>query len=371
MNEEIFYLSRMSTSFNYSKFSSLLSPKIVLSLYQTMQAIEAYTSLLSNLHLTPFQSANTIIDDVNPLNYRLTADDFITLTLPNGQLLYALDPATGTTLWWALRRIARVITRAAAHSIPINPTLPVALRAYIPQFQFDRIAMQRPAVLSALEPDCMNPLYGYTSRENIQAWFIDFQNMGRQAIQWIRTARDQSAYLGVYSGWNWDTLSQDITNLEFPNRYLIKGPEGKQSSTPGSIPLLTEDIDHVGSTLYNISAAYDPSISDSSSEGSGEGAMYDEDTVMEEADSGTQLAFLSIKRLKLRESSDNRSLVLHPVLSAYARRYQDCDVFSKEPLIDNGYVERGAGDLTPYPSALSPIESTTFQILSFPSVDGN
>ena len=53
---------------------------------------------LPNLHLTPFQSSNTIIDDINPLNYCLMTDDFIPLTLPNGQLLYTLDPTTGTSL---------------------------------------------------------------------------------------------------------------------------------------------------------------------------------------------------------------------------------------------------------------------------------
>ena len=220
------YLNRMLISSIYLNTSSLFLKTYSPIIFLSMQAIEAYTPSLPNLHLTPFQTSNTVTDDINPLNYRLTTDDFITLTLPNGQLLYALDPATGTSLWWALRRIARVITHAAVHSIPIDPSLPVARRAYVPQFQFDRIAMQRPAVLSTLDPDFMNPLYGYTSREIIQAWFVDFQNMGRQAVQWIRTARIQSAYLGPYSGWNWDTVSQDLLGLEFPNRYLIKGSEG-------------------------------------------------------------------------------------------------------------------------------------------------
>ncbi|EDR04494.1 uncharacterized protein LACBIDRAFT_330670 [Laccaria bicolor S238N-H82] len=130
-----------------------------------------------------FQLSNTIIDDINPLNYRLTTDNFITLTLPTGQLLYALDPATGTSLWW--------------------PCM------YIPQFQFYCIAMERPAILLTLSPDCMNLLYGYTSQENIQAWFTNFQTMGRQAVQWIC--------------WNWETPTQNSSRLEFPNHHLIKG----------------------------------------------------------------------------------------------------------------------------------------------------
>ncbi|EDR05366.1 uncharacterized protein LACBIDRAFT_329800 [Laccaria bicolor S238N-H82] len=267
-----------------------------------MQTIETYTPSLPNLHLTPFQSINTVADDVNPLYYRLTTDNFIVLTLPSGQLLYALDPATGTSLWWALRRIARVITRAAIHSIAIDPFVPVTQRGYIPQFQFDRISMQRPAVLSTLSPDCMNPLYGYTSRENIQAWFTDFQNMGRQAIQWIRAARYQSAHLRLHSGWNWDVLPQDSARLEFPDRYLIKGPDARIDSNSYSVPSICSS-----------------SASDSSSEVSS--FTFDEDIIMGGID------------------DDDRSLVLHPLLSAYAKHYTDYDVFSKEPLIDNGYVE--------------------------------
>ena len=163
MNEQKSYLNRMFVSFLYSNLSSLLSLKHHHFLAQIMQAIENYTPSSPNLHLTPFQSINAVVDDINLLNYRLTVDNFITLTLPTSQLLYALDPATGTSLWWALRRIARIITRAAIHSIPVDPFVPTAQRTYIPQFQFDRISMQRPAILSTLSPDCMNPLYGYTS----------------------------------------------------------------------------------------------------------------------------------------------------------------------------------------------------------------
>ena len=213
--------------------------------------------------------------------------------------------------------------------------------------------MQRLAVLSALDPDCMNPLYGYTSRENIQAWFIDFQNMGWQAVQWIHTACTQSAYLGIYSGWNWDGFSWDISNLEFPNRYLIKGPE-----------------DHVDRTLYTVPSAYDSSIGESSSESNDRSFTYDEDTIMEEAEGGMN-SILQSEELILKKSLDNRSMVLHPVLSAYVKRYQDYNIFSKEPLINNGYVERDAGDITPYPSALSPLKSTTFQILSLPGAHNN
>ena len=282
MNEAETYLRCMSIPFHYPEISSFLSTNHASTSFSPMQTIETYSPSLPNLHLAPFQSTNTIADDVNPLNYQLTADDFITLTLPSGQLLYTLDPATGTSLWWALRRLARVITRAAIHSIPIDPSLPVAQRAYIPQFQFDYIVMQRPAILSTLNPDCMNPLYGYTSRENIQAWYTNFQNMGRQAVQWIRTARVQSAYMGLHSGWNWDAHYRDVSALDFPNRYLIKGPEGTQYFYRRILSKFTIRTEHLDSTSYIVPSDYSSSISDASSETSSVNTIYDEDIVMED-----------------------------------------------------------------------------------------
>ena len=164
----------MLTFFHYSNFSFLHSVNHSPIFSFTMQDIETYTPLLSNFHLTPFQSVNTIADDIHPFNYCLTTNDFISLTLPDSQLLNVLNPATGTSLWWALHHITRVITRAAIHSLHIDPFFAVSQHAYIPQFQFNRIAMQRPTILSTLDSDSMNPLYSYTSRENIQVWYTDF-----------------------------------------------------------------------------------------------------------------------------------------------------------------------------------------------------
>ena len=62
------YLSHLFTFFSYPNISFFLFIKYILTFLQPMQTIETYTPLLSNLHVTPFQSMNTIIDDVNPLN---------------------------------------------------------------------------------------------------------------------------------------------------------------------------------------------------------------------------------------------------------------------------------------------------------------
>lgn len=154
-----------------------------------MQSIELYNPLTPNLHLTPFASTYSISEDINPLNYQLVADDFIALTQADGQLLYALDPLTTTSLFWALHRLARYITRAASHGLHADPSIPFASKGYIPQIYFDRINMQRPEILSIQDQAFLNPLYGYTTRQNLTAWYRDFQTIGRLAVQWIQTAQ--------------------------------------------------------------------------------------------------------------------------------------------------------------------------------------
>ena len=87
-------------------------------------------------------STYSISDDVSPLNYQLTADDFIALAQSDGQLLYGLDPSITILLFWVLQRLARYITCAASHELYHDPTVPFTNKGYIPQFYFNRISMQ-------------------------------------------------------------------------------------------------------------------------------------------------------------------------------------------------------------------------------------
>ena len=154
-----------------------------------MQSIELYRPGSPNLHLTSFAATNSLSEDLNPLNYQLTTDDFITLVQQDGQLLYTLDPATTTALFWALHRLAKFIVRAASHGLYNDSSIPFASKGYIPQIYFDRIGMQRPDILTIQDHHVINPLCGYTTRENLTAWYRDFQTMGRLAVQWIQVAR--------------------------------------------------------------------------------------------------------------------------------------------------------------------------------------
>ena len=79
--------------------------------------------------------------------------------------------------------------------------------------------MQRPDILAIQDHNFLNPLYGYTTRENLAAWYRDFQTLGRLAVQWICTAQRQTLQLGPGMGWNWE--ARHGARLEYPNHCLI------------------------------------------------------------------------------------------------------------------------------------------------------
>ncbi|EDR12183.1 uncharacterized protein LACBIDRAFT_323269 [Laccaria bicolor S238N-H82] len=258
-----------------------------------MQSVELYNPNSPNLHVSSLASMYSLSEDLNPLNYQLTTDDFIALAQPDGQLLYTLDPSTSTSLFWALYRLVRYITRAASHDLYQDATIPFASKGYIPQIYFDRIGMQRPDILAIQEYHSINPLCGYTSRENLIAWYRDFQTIGRLTVQWIQTARRQTLQLGDGTGWNWE--ARHGPRLEYPNRLLI-----------------TNDTSETEADFF----------SDTSSEGS-----ESELGSWSAEGSGTGIAHV-----------DNR-VILHPTKSAYAARYPDFNPFAGLPLINNGYVD--------------------------------
>ena len=243
-----------------------------------MQSVELYNPNYPGLHLSSFAATNSLSEDVNPLNYQLTTDDFIVLTQLDGQLLYTLDPSTTTSLFWVLHCLARYIVRAASHGLHNDPSIPFASKGYIPQAYFDRINMQRPDILTIRNHHSINPLCGYTTRENLAAWYRDFQTIGRLAVQWIQAARRQTLQLGSETGWNWE--ARHGVHLEYPERQLITNSDSG-----------------------------DDSLSDTTSE-------EFEGNIVEE-----------------------KRIVLHPAKSAYATRYPDFDPFAGQTLVENGYVD--------------------------------
>ena len=185
-----------------------------------MQSIKLYNPNSPELHLTAFAAIHSLSEDVNLLNYQLTADDFITLVQPDGQLLYTLDPLTTTSLFWALHCLARYIVRATSHGLHNNPTILFASKGYIPQIYLDHICMQHPDVLTIQENHSLNLLYGYT-QENLTAWYCNFQTMGQLAVQWIQVAQWHTLQLGPGTRWNCKVWHGP--HLEYLECHLISG----------------------------------------------------------------------------------------------------------------------------------------------------
>ena len=64
--------------------------------------------------------------------------------------------------------------------------------------------MQCPDILTIQENHSLNPLCGYTTQENLTAWYCNLQTMEQLDIQWIHVAQQQAFQLGPGMGWNWE-----------------------------------------------------------------------------------------------------------------------------------------------------------------------
>lgn len=176
--------------------------------------------------------------------------------------------------------------------------------------------MQRPDILTIQDNNFLNPLYGYTTRENLVVWYRDFQTLGRLAIQWIQTAQRQTLQLGPGTGWDWE--AHQGHRLRYPDRHLIVGGRDMgQSNYPTRFSLKLTEHHTAGDVDF---------LSDTTS-----GWGTDDESSLQNS-----------KDLRTENLADEgRSVVLHPTKSAYAARYPDFDPFAGQPLIDNGYVTAG------------------------------
>lgn len=63
--------------------------------------------------------------------------------------------------------------------------------------------MPRPRVFAAIDLRVFNVLYTYAPIDYIYAVWRDLQNIGREAAEWIRTARERCFEIGAQSQWRW------------------------------------------------------------------------------------------------------------------------------------------------------------------------
>ncbi|KAJ2927229.1 hypothetical protein H1R20_g9863, partial [Candolleomyces eurysporus] len=167
-----------------------------------MSAIEVYSPLDSDLHLTlPRDHANSIYS-TSPLTYKLDEEfDFVEI-FPTGDrnhLQVGLDPAFVTALFWAITRVKQIINRATRGAVPS-----VAVNVAIPDELFDNLGMKKPKLLVLLERADINPLRCFGERSTLRQIVSGLQQLGREAIGWILEARWRSQLMGDRSLWDWE-----------------------------------------------------------------------------------------------------------------------------------------------------------------------
>ncbi|KIM42491.1 hypothetical protein M413DRAFT_70691 [Hebeloma cylindrosporum] len=262
-----------------------------------MTAIMPYHPSASVIDFAPFTAFSDVTHNVSPLFYKLKSDDFHTYAMDNGETYHCLDQGTGIALWWTLKRLYREIIRAATAQIPRSADLPLTVPAHyhIPDYLFQEIDLAPPTILNVGYIDCINALYMYAPKQVIQAFWLDFQDVGRQAVRWIETARYRSDLLGDESSWDWNTAMR--SQLDFPTRRLLTNSpiEEGQNSYP--------------SVLITYPDPCRTDFSDASEEGSD---MADD----------------------THHFNSCTDLVLHPTLSNFAQTNPDFDVFAGQLTIN-------------------------------------
>lgn len=216
----------------------------------TMTSLIPYFATTPILDLSPFTAYSDIASGVSPLYYSLTHDDFHTYAVDNSDTYFCLDQGTGIALWWMLKRLYHEIICAATAQIPREPNLPLTIPAHyhVPDYLFRELDLAPPAILDIGYIDCMNSLYMYAPKEVIQAFWLDFQDVGKQAVQWIEVARYWSNILGQNSNWDWDTGL--VSQLEFPGRRSIT--DGRDDGQyPYQFPSQNIVLTHKSATVTN------------------------------------------------------------------------------------------------------------------------
>lgn len=127
----------------------------------TTASLVPYSTPISALDLTPLTAFSDIACGVSPRYYTLRHDDFHTFGLDNGKVYYCLDQGMRIALWWSLKH----------------------------------------------------------PKATIQAFWMDFQDIGKRAVEWIEVARYRSSLLGEESNWDWNTAPQSQLDLLSPSHY--------------------------------------------------------------------------------------------------------------------------------------------------------
>ncbi|KAJ2923544.1 hypothetical protein H1R20_g13550, partial [Candolleomyces eurysporus] len=167
-----------------------------------MSSIATYSPTQPELHLTlPHDHANSTLS-TSPFSYKLDDEfDFVEI-LPTAvweSPKVALDSNLVTSIIWAATRTKQIMNRATQGRVPS-----VAVSAPIPDYMYKNLGMNKPRLATLLERANINPLLNIGDKGQLTRLFRGFQQLGREAIDWIVEARWRSLLLGERSLWNWE-----------------------------------------------------------------------------------------------------------------------------------------------------------------------
>ncbi|RXW16344.1 hypothetical protein EST38_g9514 [Candolleomyces aberdarensis] len=284
-----------------------------------MSAIEVYTPVEPELHLTlPHDHANSV-HSTSPFIYKLDEEfDFVEIlpTSLHESSGWAMDSFTVAALTWAAARTKQVINRATRGVVPS-----VAVNAPIPDYMFKNLGMKKPHLVALLEGTSINPLLNIAKEKvTLKRLYCGLQQLGREAIDWITKARWRSVLMGDRSLWDWEDprVLRPLEALVDDHR-AIRGPpvqpaalaSGSVTPTPSS---------PAGSTIVAPPSSPTTPVLPFGPVATPVAANVEDDI-----------------RLLLQ-------LVLHPTASRYALRYPLVDVFNNAPHVNNGYVDSDSED---------------------------
>lgn len=163
--------------------------------------VSSYSPTNSQLNLGSPHTIQQLANSVSPLFYKLTPNDFTTFRIRD-EIMCALDESIGVALLFTLQRLERYIVNAGHYRI-LDHISPSSVNLH--SVQFDELNLPRPAVLLVSEfRNQHNPLFFLTSMQDLQTMHASLQLVGREAMDWISTAKARASQIGPACSWNFE-----------------------------------------------------------------------------------------------------------------------------------------------------------------------
>ncbi|PPQ78483.1 hypothetical protein CVT24_001456 [Panaeolus cyanescens] len=150
-----------------------------------------------HIPLTAAQVHRALVATTNPIYSSLHPGDIFCIRLTNGQTGYVIRLFSVDSLHWAMTRLYEIIARTAIAVVTPNAvnigTLPLPPHGHIPDRLFQGLGLPRPALIDLFNPYQHSVLRStfQTEEDAYNAW-IFYQDLAREAVQWIRRAHERT-----------------------------------------------------------------------------------------------------------------------------------------------------------------------------------